>query len=143
MSRKRMIWPGFWEDSELGQLPLQARLLYIATWNLADDAGLLKADPAWLRAAVFGYDCDITAEHVEGWLVQLTETKHILPYSVEGKNYYCLRTFHKYQRLDHPTPSKLPQPPSEVLDRLGATSLAALRERHAGPRPTAAERGRP
>jgi len=137
MSRKRMIWPDFWGDSELGRLPVQARLLYIALWNVADDAGLLKADPAWLRATVFGYDADVTTDAVTGWLTALTETSHLLRYSVDRRDYFCLRTFHKYQRIDHPTPSRLPVPPADVLERLDPVSLAALRQRHAGPRPNA------
>ena len=34
-------------------------------------------------------------------------------YSVEGKNYYVLTKWKVYQKLDRPTPSKIPDPPNE------------------------------
>jgi len=38
---------------------LGARLLFIATWNLADDEGILRWNVAYLRGHVFTYDVHV------------------------------------------------------------------------------------
>jgi hypothetical protein len=42
MSRIRTIKPEFWEDEGNGRLSALARLLFIATFNMADDEGRLR-----------------------------------------------------------------------------------------------------
>lgn len=141
MSRKRMIHPAFWADSELGRLSRECRLLYIGIWNFADDAGLLKADAAWLRAMVFPYDDDLTVERVGELLAALVETRHLLPYSgPDERPYYVVRTFHKFQSLDHPTASKLPFPPNEVIRDLDPVTVNKMRSRHSERSPATADR---
>ena len=45
MARIRTIKLEFWEDEKLAKLPVHARLLFIGTWNFADDNGALLANP--------------------------------------------------------------------------------------------------
>jgi hypothetical protein len=53
MARIRTIKPEFWEDDVIGSLSRDARLLFIATLNLADDEGLLRWSAAYLKASAF------------------------------------------------------------------------------------------
>lgn len=43
MAKIRSIKMEFWLDEKIGSLPPEARLLYIGTWSLADDNGVLRA----------------------------------------------------------------------------------------------------
>ena len=49
----------FWLDEKIGSLPPEARLLYIGTWSLADDNGVLRGNPAYIRSQLFAYDEDL------------------------------------------------------------------------------------
>ena len=39
----------FWLDEKIGSLPPEARLLYIGTWSIADDNGVLRGNPAYIQ----------------------------------------------------------------------------------------------
>lgn len=53
MARIRTIKPEFWEDEKLAKLPIHARLLFIGTWNFADDNGVLLANPVLMKSHIF------------------------------------------------------------------------------------------
>jgi hypothetical protein len=110
MARKRIIDPEFWSDEEIGAWSPLARLFYIGLWNFADDEGRIKAHPVLLRAQIFPYDTRISISKLKeeiGLKVQW--------YEVDGSQYGYIKNFLKYQRIDRPSQSKLPTPPS-LLD---------------------------
>ena len=79
MARIRSVKPEFWEDEAVGQLSLGARLLFIASWNLADDEGLLRWTPAYLKAAVFMYDA-VTVKAVRVWMKEIESAQMVFRY---------------------------------------------------------------
>jgi len=106
MPRKRMIDPEFWSDEEIGNWSLGARLLYIGLWNFADDEGRFKADIRLLKSQIFPYDKRIIMTS----LMQEIAIKVQL-YEHNGAHYGFIMNFKKHQRIDRPTPSRLPPPP--------------------------------
>jgi hypothetical protein len=96
--RIRTIKPEFWEDEGLATLPPHARLLFIATWQLADRNGVLENRPAWIKAKVFPYE---TGEAVDAsrLLPQLITAGYLVEFASGGKNYLHIPTFSKHQRL--------------------------------------------
>ncbi len=115
--RRRVIDPEFWQDSRIGKLPVVVRLLFIATWSQADDAGILDADPEQIAAAVFPYD-RMRARVICDYLRHLEAEERLLRYECGDHAYYLIKHFHRHQRIDRPTPSKRPRPPDAVLDQL-------------------------
>lgn len=110
MARIRTIKPEFWQDEKIGELSPLARLMFIACWNLADDEGLLKLNPAYLKAQVFPYD-EISLEDSKNILGELTEKKFIFPYKdAKNQEYGWIVNFRKHQRIDKPQAPKLPVP---------------------------------
>ncbi len=112
MARIRTIKPEFWDDETIGLLPRDARLLFVATWNLADDEGLLRWTAAYLKASVFMYDDDIDIAAVEGLMAAVVERGLIFPYrggKAQQRLAYVVN-FQKHQRINRPSPSKLPPP---------------------------------
>lgn len=107
--RIRTIKPEFWEDEVIGALSLGARLLFVATWNMADDEGLLRWTPEYVRATAFVYDESTNAKKL---MTELVDAGLILPYA-GGRTQQSLAwipNFHKHQRINRPQPSKLPAP---------------------------------
>ncbi len=113
MARIRSIKPEFWSDARLAlELSRDARLLYIALWNEADDAGRFQAHPARLRGVVFPYDSDIQVQLIEDSLRTLSDTGRAVLYEVDGEPYCQLTKFAEHQKINRPTPSRLPAPPN-------------------------------
>jgi len=67
MARKRDIDPRLWENEQLADVSRDARLLFIACINFADDEGRLKGSARYLRAQAFRYDVDVTETMVAEW----------------------------------------------------------------------------
>lgn len=100
MARIRTIKPEFWDDEKLSELPYAARLLFIATWNFADDAGVIKASPAYLKAKAFPYDGDLRVTEITKWCDALVKARMLIPVSFNKESYYVIRTFRSHQIID-------------------------------------------
>jgi len=111
MARKRMIDPEFWSDEQVGKWSYATRLFYIGLWNFADDKGKFKAPVKVLKAQIFPYDEDIDIEKVKKELGD-----RVVWYEIDGYKYGYLPNFLKWQTINHPTPSKLPNPPTGLTE---------------------------
>lgn len=110
MARIRTIKPEFWQDELIGELSTNARLLFIASWNLSDDEGLLRWNAAFLRAQVFMYD-DLTISDVQGLMDELVGLKLIHSYKdAKQQKYGWIINFRKHQKIDRPQKAKHPLP---------------------------------
>lgn len=112
MPRIRTVKPEFWEDELLGVMPRDARLLFIATFNMADDEGILRWTPAYIKAQAFMYDDDLTLKDVDQLMRCLTDTGLVFPYigGVARQQMAVVVNFRKHQRINRPQKSKLPPP---------------------------------
>jgi hypothetical protein len=112
MPRIRTVKPEFWEDELLGVLPRDARLLFIATFNMADDEGILRWTPAYIKAQAFMYDDDLTIKDVDQLMRCLTDTGLVFPYigGAARQQMAVVVNFRKHQRINRPQKSKLPPP---------------------------------
>lgn len=112
MPRIRTVKPEFWEDELLGVMPRDARLLFIATFNMADDEGILRWTPAYIKAQAFMYDDDLTIGDVGKLMQCLADTGLIFPYigGAARQQMAVVVNFRKHQRINRPQKSKLPPP---------------------------------
>jgi len=93
MARARNIKPGFFRNADLVELPMEARLLFIGLWTLADRAGRLEDRPKQIKMDVFpadGVDCGALLD-------QLAATGMIERYEVNGAKYLQVVNFAKHQ----------------------------------------------
>lgn len=100
MAKIRSIKPSFWEDEKIGSLPPEARLLYIGTWSIADDNGVLRGNPAYIRSQLFAYDEEVTAADVRRWIELLTAERMLVPFTHRGERYLLVRRFRDHQKID-------------------------------------------
>ncbi|MDH6610249.1 5-methylcytosine-specific restriction endonuclease McrA [Streptomyces sp. SAI-208] len=128
MPRIRTVKPEFWEDELLGVMPRDARLLFIATFNMADDEGILRWTPAYIKAQAFMYDDDLTIADVGKLMQCLTDSGLVFPYigGVARQQMAVVVNFRKHQRINRPQKSKL-VPPS-----LGNWQVRAMYARRDG-----------
>ncbi len=128
MPRIRTVKPEFWEDELLGVMPRDARLLFIATFNMADDEGILRWTPAYIKAQAFMYDDDLTIGDVGKLMQCLSDAGLVFPYvgGVARQQMAVVVNFRKHQRINRPQKSKL-VPPS-----LGNWQVRAMYARRDG-----------
>lgn len=116
MARIRSVKPEFWDDRKLAKRASRdARLLYIALWNLADEWGRLNGDPQWIKGQVFSYDDDLDSAAIGKLLEELENPAigAVVPYEADGDPYLFLPKLAKHQRLEpEKVRSRLPEPPA-------------------------------
>jgi hypothetical protein len=120
VARIRSVKPEFWDDRKLARRTSRdARLLYIALWNLADEHGRLNGDPQWIKGQAFSYDDDLDAGAVAKLLEELCAPAvgAVIAYEDDGDPYLFLPKLARHQRLEpEKVKSRLPAPPSPGAD---------------------------
>jgi hypothetical protein len=111
MPRIRSIKPDALQHRKVGSLSDRAFRLWVALITQADDDGRVVADPEQLRVLGFGYHRDVTAEDVHLALAEIAKSGLIRLYTVRDVAYADFPSWRDHQRIDRPTPSKLPPPP--------------------------------
>ena len=104
MARIRTIKPDFWTDDKLTECSLSARLLFIGTWNFADDSGNLDRSAKQIKARVFPVD-NIDCEPL---LLELIAQGLLIEYSVSDKKYLHIQGFKKHQVINRPSAPTCP-----------------------------------
>ena len=137
MARIRTIKPEFWEDEKLAKLPVHARLLFIGTWNFADDNGALLANPVLMKSHIFPYE-DIGISTISEWIDMLVENGMLIRTTYNGKDYLVIRKFLIHQKINRKSIRiNLPLPVVlQVIDEYnkthGVLTESSLQEREQG-----------
>ncbi len=98
MARSRFAKPEFFDDPVLARCSHPARLLFIATWQVADRLGVFEWDEAKLRKYAFGYE-DITAAQVTAMLGELLRHGFIKHGVFKDKLYGFVVNLAKHQKF--------------------------------------------
>jgi len=106
--KNRLVKADFWTDTGLiRKLPAMGRMMYQGLWQLAEDSGVIEADPLAYKMLLFPLD-DISIEDIEEWVSVLVEEGKIIPYG--NDQYYYIKNFHRHQSLRSPAKPNLPLP---------------------------------
>ncbi len=107
MARIRTIKPEFPHSESMGRVSRESRLCFIMLWTIADDAGRLRGNSRMLASLLYPYDDD-AKNKIDTWLGQLSSEGCIARYDVEGTSYLQILNWTDHQKIDKPSPSKLP-----------------------------------
>lgn len=130
MARIRSIKPDYWKSEKLAsRLPgpegRETRRMFIGLWNLAEDHGVLRGNPAYIRAELYPYDDDVTTEDVGRRLGMLERGGFIRRFGRDGSTYLWICGFEDHQRINRPSKPSLPEPSDEEMDAWREDSLSA------------------
>ena len=114
MARIRTIKPKFWDDTKIGKLSRDARLLYIGLWTFSDDIGVVVGDSIWLKSKVFPYD-HIQIQQFDKWIMELVRNGFICLLSYKDERFIYLPNFTRHQVINRPNVSEL-NIPKELID---------------------------
>lgn len=120
MARIRTIKPEFPQSESMGRLSRDARLLFVQLWTIVDDDGKARAASRLLASLLYPYDDDAPAL-IDGWLAELEAEGCIQRYTVCGASYLQVCKWADHQKIDRPSVSKLPSPPSIVDNNANST----------------------
>lgn len=104
MARIRSIKPEFWSDDSVIDCSPLARLMFIGTWNFADDAGNLDRSAKQLKTRIFPVD-DVDCEPL---VEELLTHGLLIEYSVSGKKYLHIPGFADHQIINRPSKPVVP-----------------------------------
>lgn len=113
MARIRSIKPKFWDDTKIGRISRDARLLYIGLWNFSDDIGVVIGDSIWLKSKIFPYD-QIQIQQFEKWMNELVINGFICLLSYKGERFIYLPSFTRHQVINKPNYDDLNIPKSLI-----------------------------
>ena len=116
MPRIRTIKPSFWSSPEVRVMSRDARLLAVGLISFADDDGRFVSGVAGINGYVFPND-DLPSSRVRRWLGELIDVGFVHAYEVEGVQYGVIPTWHRHQVINRYTPSRLPAPDIECVER--------------------------
>jgi len=116
MARRRSLESSFWRCGKVTPgLNFRQRLLFLGLISFQDDCGRLHGEPHLVKADVFAFD-KVGLKTIEKDLKALERAKLLYLYNVEGRRYIQLHGAH-HQKLQHPTPSRIPPLPDRGLLR--------------------------
>lgn len=119
VARIRTIKPDFCTSSSAAKLSRDARLLFLLLLTDADDEGRLPGSLKRLAGCLYPDDEDVTPTKVRRWLNELERQGMVALYRVADVEYVWIVNFTKHQKISHPTPSRLPEPPEEFRNGSG------------------------
>lgn len=139
MARIRSVKPETRSSRTVTAWPRDVRLFFMLLWGYLDDKGRGIDSPKTIAGDCFPRDDDIDAATINKWLDLMTEGRNGKPgpicrYSVAGEDYIHCVNWDEHQRINRPTPSRLPACPlheglSEPLSESGErTSLSGAAE---------------
>jgi hypothetical protein len=127
--RIRTIKPEFFQSRTVAGLSIEARLLFVGLWLIADDAGRGERDPRSLRAELFRFDDFVSDDDVDRWFKELVgagvveayEGRRLTGPSTErvpeptGRRYalFHVRSFEEHQSIKTPSLPRFEPPPAD------------------------------
>lgn len=118
MARKRMLSPDIWESESFSSLSDLAKIVFISLISHADDEGRGKASAGYVKSMTFPYDEGRRVTDVAKALSEIAQSMSVCFYAVNGSDYYCLTNWAAWQKIDKPSRSKLPAPPTSGVGGL-------------------------
>jgi hypothetical protein len=112
VGRIRTIKPEIAQSEQIGRLSIGGRLLFLLLFTIVDDEGKAKAHTRVIASLCYPWDDNI-APDVANWLDELVTVGLIDQYEIEGEPYLRIRKWLKHQKIDHPSKSRIPDPPSD------------------------------
>lgn len=126
MPRNRQIKADTWCDQKIGALSRDARLMFIGTWNFADDSGICRANPIYLKNNIFPYD-NFTIKKTQGLLNECSQQGLIRLLEYRNEQYLEIINFLKHQFINRPSKFRYLDNLEEAQEVLNECSLTNVK----------------
>lgn len=114
MARIRTVKPELRTSLTVASWPREARYAWVLLWGYLDDAGRGVYDTRLLVADLFPLDRDVTERKLAGWVQLWEKDGAVCRYTVDGREYLHAVQWKRHQRINRPTPSRIPPCPAHM-----------------------------
>lgn len=108
MARMRTLKPEFFRSLTLCRVDRGIRLTFAGLWTECDDEGRMVWDPRLVKAALYPLDIAVTEAVVGDDVAQLARIGAVHLYTVKGREYLHIPSWHEHQHPNRSVSSKLP-----------------------------------
>ncbi|HLS01472.1 MAG TPA: hypothetical protein VK054_05740, partial [Beutenbergiaceae bacterium] len=120
--RIRSIKPEFWRSTDISNLSIEDRLLFIGLWSYVDDNGVGRFDTAIIAADLFAHDLARdpieTLSRVSTGCNRLAEQGLLTLYRSENQDFVFITNWEAHQRVNNPNKPRFPRPDAETATLL-------------------------
>lgn len=128
MARIRSIKPDFCSSADTGALSRDARLFFLQLLTEADDHGRMLWLPKKLDGVLYPHDDDVTPAMLVAWMEECVGRGMLIHYRAGANDIVQIANWSRHQKVDKPTPSKLPDHSSQgvtIISREPREELAS------------------
>jgi hypothetical protein len=112
MARIRTIKPALFTSRTVNNWPVGVRWTFAGLFTFLDDKGRGLDEARLVKAEVYPLDDKMTPKKVEEHLDLIAKEGPLCRYSVGGLRYMHIISWREHQRVNRPTPSKVPPCPN-------------------------------
>lgn len=121
MARIRTIKPEMRRSQLVSSWPYPVRWTFVGLPGYLDDEGRGLDDTRLIKAELYPLDDDMTARKVDAHLGVIAGQGPLCRYEVDGRRYLHITSWAEHQRVNRPTPSRIP--PCPVHETSGSTHV--------------------
>ena len=116
MARIRTVKPQLRTSEIVASWPREVRYFFVLLWGYLDDEGRGLDVPKGIAGDCFPRDEDVTTAKVDRWLTLMTkpldgDDAPLCRYQVTGRRYLHCPNWSRHQKVNRPTPSRIPPCP--------------------------------
>ena len=123
MARIRSIKPALYSSLTVCDWPIPIRWTFVGLFTYMDDAGRGIDEPRLVKSELYPLDDAMTPKKVDEHMAAIAADGPLCRYEVSGKKYCHLTAWREHQRINRPTPSRIPACPThEQLTEEGVSA---------------------
>lgn len=111
MARIRSIKPEIRRSLVVSSWPYPVRWTFVGLPGYLDDEGRGHDDTRLIKSELYPLDDDMTSRKLEHHLAQIAANGPLCRYEVNGGRYLHVTSWQEHQRVNRPTPSRIPPCP--------------------------------
>jgi hypothetical protein len=119
MARIRTIKPSMFSSLTVCAWPVPVRWTFAGLFTYLDDKGRGLDEPRLIKAELYPLDDAMTAKKVGQHLDVIAKNGPLCRYYVDGVPYLHVVSWREHQRINRPTPSRIPPCPTHESDAQG------------------------
>ena len=111
MARIRTIKPSLYSSLTVCRWPVPVRWTFAGLFTYVDDDGRGRDETRLIKAELYPLDDAMTPRRIEQHLAVISESGPLCRYTVCGNRLLHITSWREHQRINRPTPSKIPPCP--------------------------------
>lgn len=124
MARIRSMKPEIRRSLTVCSWPIPVRWTFAGLFGYMDDYGRGLDDARLIKAELYPLDDELTPRKIEAHLATILGNGPLCRYTVDGRAYMHLTSWGEHQRVNRPTPSRIPPCPVHEKDGTDHVNLS-------------------